>query len=150
MAQVLAAGGPSGQVYSTTNKGSILFSNDLLSLASLSRVAGGKPLDEAIVNDTIFRVHSYAQHDKNRMNKLAESVKTSGIQGRESDEEQMNKFATGYAAAGGRQENFNKWTLNAIKNANRNEAEKITQQLNNPFAYKVQLLMGGDSYSGNF
>jgi hypothetical protein len=145
MAQVLEATGPSGQVYSTTNKGSILFSNDLVSLASLSRLAGGRPLDEAVVNDGVFRIHSYQQADRAKMNKLAEIVKTSSIMGQVPDDEQIVQFAASYAKSGGKQVNFNKWMLDQMKNANANEAQKITRQLNNPFAQKVQVLMGGSS-----
>jgi hypothetical protein len=145
MAQVLEAAGPSGKVYSTTNQGSILFSNDLLSMATLSRLAGGRPLDEAIVNDGVFRIHAYQQYDRDKMKKLSETVKTTVIEGRVPDEEQMIRFAEAYAASGGKQVNFNKWVMNQMKNANLNEAQKITRQLQNPFAQKVQLLMGGES-----
>ena len=147
MGQVLEATGPGKQVYSTTSKGSILFSNDFASLATLTRLAGGRPLDEAIVNDGVFRIHSYQQDDRNRMNKLAEAVKVSTINGAQPDEDQMIKFASGYAASGGKQQNFNKWVLNEMKSANTNEAQKITRQLQNPFAQKVQVLMGGDPYA---
>jgi hypothetical protein len=147
MAQVLEATGPGGKPYSTTTKGSILFSNDLMSMASLSRLAGGRPLDEAIVNDGVFRIHSYQQADHQKLNSLAEAVKASSIEGRVPDENQMAEFGAKYAATGGKQQNFNKWVLNEMKNANLNESQKITRQLQNPFAQKVQVLMGGDPYA---
>lgn len=148
MAQVLEATGPSGKVYSTTSKGSILFSNDLLSLASLTRLAGGRPLDEAIVNDGVFRIHSYQQFDHDKLNKIGEAVKASTIEGRIPDEEQLAQFAAEYSKSGGKQIQFNKWMMNKIKSANTSEAQKITSQLQNPFATKVQVLMGGsDPYS---
>jgi hypothetical protein len=59
----------------------------------------------------------------------------------------MVQFASAYAASGGKQQNFNKWVLDQMKNANLNEAQKITKQLQNPFAQKVQVLMGGDPYA---
>lgn len=147
MAQVLEATGPSGKVYSTSTKGSILFSNDLVSMASLTRLAGGRPLDEAIVNDGVFRIHSYQQFDHDKMNKIGEAVKTASIEGRVPDEQQMAQFAAEYAKSGGKQVQFNKWMLNKMKDANTNEAQKITSQLQNPFAAKVQVLMGGDPYA---
>jgi len=145
MAQVLEATGPGGQPYSTTSKGSILFSNDLVSMASLSRLAGGRPLDEAITNDNVFRIHSYQQADRDKMTALSEAVKVSSIAGRTPDEDQMSKFASEYAAYGGKQPQFNKFILNDMKNANLNESQKIVRQLQNPFAQKVQVLMGGDT-----
>lgn len=150
LAQVLEATGPGGKPYSTTNQGSILFSNDLLSLASLSRLAGGRPLDEAIVNDGVFRIHSYKQYDRDKLNLLGEAVKASTIEGRMLEEEQMVTFAQAYAKSGGKQAQFNQWVLDKMKSANTNEAQKITSQLQNPFAAKVQVLMGGDPYSADY
>ena len=54
-------------------------------------------------------------------------------------------IAGAYAAAGGKQAQFNKFMLEQIKNTNVPEAQKIMSQLQNPFSQKVQLLMG---YSG--
>jgi hypothetical protein len=81
------------------------------------------------------------------MNKIGEAVKSASIAGRVPDEEQMAVFAAEYSKAGGKQVQFNKWMMNKIKSANTNEAQKITSQLQNPFAAKVQVLMGGDPYS---
>lgn len=145
-AQVMEAAGPGGRPFSTTTKGSILFSNDLVSLASVSRLAGGRPIDEAIVNDGVFRIHSYQQYDRDKMNQIAEAVKVSSIQGRIPDEEQVVQFAQEYARTGGKQQNFNKWMMNEMKAANTSQAQKITQQLQNPFAQKVQVLMGGSPF----
>jgi hypothetical protein len=59
----------------------------------------------------------------------------------------MANFASAYAASGGKQPQFNKFVLDNMKSANLNEAQKITKQLQNPFAQKVQVLMGGDPYA---
>jgi hypothetical protein len=147
MAQVMGAAGPSGKAYSTASGGSILFSNDLVSLASLSRMAGGRPLDEAVVNDGMFRIHSYQQGDSAKMRQLAETVKSSSIQGLIPSQEQMAQFAAEYAKTGGKQQNFNKWVLKEMTNANVSQADAMTLQLQNPFAKKVQVLMGGDPYA---
>lgn len=145
IAQTLQAGGPGGQAYSTTNKGSILFSNDLVSWATAVRIAGGRPLDEAIINDGVFRINSYQQADRKKQQSLAETIKTTTIQGNTADEEQVVKFAKAYAEAGGKQINFNKFMMSQLKASNTNEASKITSALQNPFARKVQVLMGGTS-----
>lgn len=147
MAQVLEATGPNGKVFSTTSKGSILFSNDLMSMASLTRLAGARPLDEAIVNDGVFRIHSYQQADHDKLNKLSEAVKASTIEGRTLDQDQIAQFAAEYSKSGGKQVQFNKWMLDKMKSANTSEAQRITSQLQNPFAKKVQVLMGGDPYA---
>ena len=144
LAQTLQATTGAGVPFSTTSKGSILFSNDLMSLATLSRIAGGRPLDEAIVNDGVYRINSYQQYDRQKMLVLAEAVKASSIQGQEMSNEQWTKFSEEYAKRGGKQVNFNKFMMQEIKAANTSQAEKIVSQLQNPFAQKMQLLMGGE------
>jgi hypothetical protein len=143
MAQVLQAAGPGGQPYSTTTQGTILFSNDFASIATLSRLAGGRPIDEAIVNDAVFRIQSYQQYDRAKTRTLAEAVKTASIQGNVATDQEMVTFASKYAEYGGKQKNFNKWVLNEMKSANTSRAEEIVSQLQNPFAKKIQVLMGG-------
>jgi len=131
-----------GSPMSTTSKGDILATNDLVSLATLSRLAGGRPLDEAIVNDGIFRIHSYQQYDNAEKQNLAESIKSTTVgAGNQPSSQQWSQFANEYAAIGGKQVQFNKFMIHQIKNSNTSEVQKITSQLQNPFAQKVQLLM---------
>lgn len=144
LAQTLQATTGAGVPFSTTSKGDILFSNDLASLATLTRLAGGRPLDEAIVNDGVFRIHSYEQMNRSKMNDLSETIKSTVIQGQEQTGDQWSKFSAAYAANGGKQVNFNKFMMSKIKAANTSSAEQITHQLQNPFSQKMQLIMGGD------
>lgn len=134
---------PAGQVYSTTSKGSILGSNDLLHLSTLSRLAGGRPLDEAVQNDAFFRVKSYEAARSADMKALSETVKTSLIGDETASTEQVNSFAQKYAELGGRQAGFNKWMMGLYKSTTQPQAEQLANSLRNPFAYKMQLLMGG-------
>jgi hypothetical protein len=143
-AQTLQAFGPDGKAYSTSSKGSILYENDLMSLATMSRLAGGRPLDEAVVNDAMFRVRTYEAARRQSMLSLSEKVKTNLIAGNDVDEEEIAEFARKYAALGGRQENFNKWMLNLHTSANESQSQQLRESLSNPFAYKMQLLMGGE------
>lgn len=144
MAQTLQAFGPTGQAYSTSNKGTILYQNDLMSLATLTRMAGGRPLDEAIVNDAMFRVKSYEAARRSDMASLSERVKSTLIQGNDPSPEQIESFAARYAELGGKQEGFNKWMMEMYKSANTSQAQKLQESLSNPYTYKVQLLMGGE------
>lgn len=143
LAQTLQAFGPEGMAYSTSNKGTILYQNDLMSLATLTRLAGGRPIDEAIVNDAMFRVRTYEARRREKLLSLGEKVKGTLIQGNEPTEEQILQFSEEYAKLGGKQKQFNKWMMETYKNANTAQAEKLAESLNNPYAYKIQLLMGG-------
>ena len=143
-AQTLQALGPDGQVYSTSSKGTILYQNDLMSLATLTRMAGGRPIDEAVVNDSMYRVKAYEAARKKDMAGLTETIKGTLIQGNQPTEEQIMMFAKQYAELGGKQKGFNKWMMDLYRSANTSQAEQIQGSLSNPFSYKVQLLMGGD------
>ncbi len=144
LAQTLQAIGNDGVAYSTSSKGSILYQNDLMSLATLTRLAGGRPLNEAIVNDAMFRVRKYEAARREDMLSLGERVKTNLIQGNEPAEEDLVSFAQRYAELGGKQANFNRWVMDLYKSSNISQSEQLQNSLTNPFSYKVQYLMGGD------
>lgn len=144
LAETLQATTGDHYVMSTTNSGGILYQNDLVSLATASRLAGGRPIDEAIVNDAVFRVHSYQQDDHAKMLELAGAVKSANIGGQQMDSDSIATFAQKYAEAGGKQINFNKFMVNEIKSVHTSAAEKIVTGLQNPFAQKMQMLMGAN------
>lgn len=143
-AQVFQGFGEGGKAYSTSNQGSIVYSNDLVSWASMVRLAGGRPLDEARTNDAMWRVQAYQAGRKEEMKKLGEVVKTTLIQGNNPTAEDIGRFAEKYARLGGKQEHFNKWMMGAYKDANISQAQQLEMNLKHPFNQKVQLLMGGD------
>ena len=130
-------------VFSTSTKGSIIGSNDLMSLATLSRIAGGKPLDEAVQTDTMFSINSYEAMDRRKKNMLAETVKTTQLPGQEADPDQINKFAAAYLLTGGKQGGFTKYMMEQYTKANTPQAQLLAAKLNNPLSYKIQALMGG-------
>jgi hypothetical protein len=142
LAQVLQSV-PGGQVYSTSNQGSILGSNDLFAWASAVRLAGGRPLDEAITNDALFRVRTYEAARRNQMKSFAEVVKSTMIVDETATQEQLMSFAQKYAELGGKQAGFNRWMMDLYKSSNVSQSQQIQASLTNPFSYKMQLLMGG-------
>jgi hypothetical protein len=143
LAQTLQATTGDHYVMSTTNAGGLLFRNDLMNLGTLSRLAGGRPMDEAVVNDAVYRIHSYAQADHAKMLNIAGAIKASNISGQEMDGGQIGQFAREYAGAGGRLINFNKFMIGEIKSVQQSEAEKITTNLKSPYSQRMQSLMGG-------
>ena len=144
LAQTLEAlGNPQGRSYSTSNKGNIVASNDFLSLANLIRVAGAKPLDEAIGIDTAYNLDVYAAKDSERRKRLGETVKTAVIAGQHPSSEQVDSFAYSYAKAGGKQEHFNQFMMQQFKEANTSQVNKLAENLKTPFAQSMQTIMGG-------
>lgn len=143
LAETLQATTGNHQVMSTTNAGGIMYTNDLLSFATMSRLAGGRPIDEAVVNDAVQRIHTYQQYDHQNMLNLAGSIKASNINGQEMGPDQVSQFAKEYTQNGGRLVNFNKFMVNEIKSVHTSAAEKIVTGLKNPFAQRMQTIMGG-------
>jgi len=134
---------PSGTVYSTSAKGDFMYSNDLFSIATLARIAGGKPLAEGSMRDALYRSTQYESIKHTRQQSLAEDIKSTLIQGNEPSLSQVEDFAAKFVKNGGNQTEFNKWMINIYKNANQSQADKIATSLTSPFAYKMQLAMGG-------
>jgi hypothetical protein len=135
---------PQQASYSTSKRGNVIAANDLLSLANLGRVLGGKPLDEAIAIDATYRFKSYAALDSKRRNKLGAAIKTTLIAGQDPSQDQIESFALDYAKMGGRQEEFGKWFTQLYKTANVSQANALQQNLKSPFSQSMQAIMGGE------
>lgn len=145
LAQTLQSSTGNGKVYSTDTHGNIMGSNDLASLSTLARLAGGRPFDEAIANDATYRIAAYQAADHAKVDHLNETIKSTMIAGQVPDEEQMSKFAKDYAAIGGKQKNFNRHVMQLYKRANTAQANAIAENLKNPMAQSMQQIMGGNA-----
>lgn len=144
VAQVFRGSTNGGEVYSTTSRGTIMGQNDLMSWASLTRLAGARPMDEAIVNDAVFRIKAYEAVDRAKKMDLSQAIKLSSRLGDIPSEDQISTFAESYAALGGKQGQFNKYMAEQMKKADVSQSDQIMKQLSNPLTYKMQGLMGGD------
>jgi hypothetical protein len=144
LAQALEAfTNPTFQSYSTSNRGNISASNDFLSLVNLGRIAGGKPLDEALAQDAGFRFKVYDAKDSARRELLGEAIKTTMMAGNTPSTEQVDTFTKQYLKAGGKQEGFNKFFMSTYKQANVSQANVIAESLKSPYSKDMQKLMGG-------
>jgi hypothetical protein len=140
----VARGFDDGNVFSTQKDGSLLWSHDLASWSSVVRLAGARPFDEAITNDAMFRVQTYKAIRKERMESLGERVKLSLYNEGQIPDEQMQEFAQGFYDRGGKQAQFNAWMMRLYQDTNVRQSEALRGSLTKPFAYKMQLLMGGE------
>lgn len=134
---------PEAVSYSTSKKGNVIAANDLLSLSNLTRMVGGKPLDEAIALDALYRFKAYGLKDAKKRQVLGEAVKSTMIAGQEPTLEQVEGFTQSYVETGGRQEEFNQWFGQLYKSANLSQTSKLQENLNSPFNQSMQRLMGG-------
>jgi hypothetical protein len=132
-----------GLVTSTQANGTILGSNDLMSWATLTRIAGAKPIDEAITSNAFFRVQGYMAADRVKRQKLGTALKLNLQGGGSVDAEQIGEFAQKYMEQGGRQKGFNSWMMTQYKNTDRSRAEELAAGLNSSYSRRLQEAMGG-------
>lgn len=132
-----------GKVLSTQANGTILGSNDLASWATLTRLVGAKPIDEAITSNAYFRVQGYMAADRKKREELGTELKLNLQGGGEVNSEQIGEFAQKYMERGGKQKGFNSWFMEQYKNVDRSRAEALAQGLNSPYARYMQEIMGG-------
>ena len=145
LAQTLQATGPSGKVFSTTGKGDISFVNDFMSIATLSRLAGGKPLDEALANDEVARSMVYKAADRARI-KADTEVFRSHVVGDTTGAvtpAAVNNYLVNYVHHGGNAETFNKNMLHVMTQVNTPKANQIIAALKGPYAERMKELMPG-------
>ena len=134
---------PNEMSYSTSSRGNVIAANDFLSLTNLARIAGGKPMAEAIAVDASFRMRTYSLADNNRRQVLGRAIKSTIIAGNTPTQEEVDGFAEQYAAMGGKQEEFNSWMLQLYKSANLSQANELQNNLSQPYAQTMQKIMGG-------
>lgn len=131
----------SGQVYSTTSNGEFLASNDLWSLATLARLSGGKPLDEALVRDLKYRTNFYKQTDRARRSKASEAIRISASGGGDVSSDLLDSSFDVFLQTGGSATDFNRWYLNLVKEATTPMAERLSQSLKGDYAQRMQDLI---------
>ncbi len=135
---------PNQASYSTSNRGNVIAANDLLSLTNVTRMAGGKPLDEAVAIDAMYRYKAYALKDSTRRNALGQTIKSHMIGGRDPTTEQIEDFAESYAKFGGKSKDFNNYMTQLYKAANLSQVNKLQEGLSSPFSQSMQEVMGGE------
>lgn len=134
------------KAFSTQRSGNILGENDLLSWATLIRIAGAKPIDEAIMQNNYYRITSYASSDLKKRSELGLAIRTSLLAGEIPDQDTINDFAFNYVKLGGTQKNFNAYFMRQYKNANVSQARQLSEKLSNPYARRMQQMMGGSEF----
>lgn len=129
---------------STTSKGSLIAaSNDLNLLATASRIAGAKPLDESLALNSLFRLNAYQAADQSRIEQLGEAVKTKLRGNQIPTPEELHTFQLEYAKSGGRIENYTKTLQRWSKDANVSVVNQLAQQHRSSYSKRLQEIMGG-------
>lgn len=138
MAQLLAGA-------STTSKGALISaSSDFNLITTAARIAGAKPMDEALALNNMYRLNSYVIADRDRMSALGAVVKTKLMNNQIPSDEEFFTFMTDYAKIGGRVENFNAALQRWMKDANVSVIEKIRANLGTTTGQRLNEIMGGE------
>lgn len=141
LAQVLNAVERDDDVlYTTSTKGNVLYAQDLYSLASLGRIAGARPLDEAITRDAYYRVQVYEAKDKQHINTIGAAIRDKVNSKSEITNEDYEHFAQKYVEYGGNQKNFIKFYQSQVKNAGQNQIKKLVERGNSSYGQYMQNL----------
>lgn len=132
--------------HSTTSKGSLISANSDFSLiASASRIAGAKPMDEAVALNYLFRQNAYKAADADRINALGERVKKSLIGGKDPSLEDIETWMRDYAASGGRIEAFNSSLIRWMRDANTSTVNSVMKKVNSLYGQALSEVMGGEA-----
>lgn len=138
-----ATANPQHKVIVTNNQGNLVAASDLVSLANLGRLAGARPLDEAVMRDAMYRVSVYKEARNSQINTLGDAIKTKVQKGEIPSLEETNKFASEYAARGGNLQDFGKFYTKQIMSANTSVANTLIRNNKSPFSQYMQKIMGG-------
>ena len=128
-------------VYSTTTKGNVIYAQDMYSLATLGRVLGARPMDEAITRDAYYRVQVYEGKDKEKVHTIGAAIRDKINSKSEITDSDFQDFAEKYVASGGNQRNFIKFYQQQVKNAGQNQIGKLVERGNSSYGQYMQNLM---------
>ena len=137
MAQLLA-----GQT--TTSKGAVIAAtSDFDLVTTMARIAGSKPMDEAVALNNMYRLKSYQAADTARLDALGQVVKTKLVKNQIPTDDEIFDLMTKYAKIGGRVEGFNAALQRWMKDANVSVIEKMRANLGSTTGQRLNEIMGG-------
>jgi len=143
LAQALEGLGPTGKSYATTRQGSLIAANDLMSVMNLTRLAGAKPLDEALALDASYRSTVYKARHDDQMKKLGSSIKSKVIGNQELTEADLHSFQQEYIKLGGKQAGWNRYFAKLQRDANVSQSNRISRLMKSKDSVNMQNMMGG-------
>jgi hypothetical protein len=132
------------QGYSTNNKGNIISAqHDLVSLASVTRVLGARPMDEALAVQHNYRQNQFQLWDKARLEDFGTAVKLRLRNGEVPSDEEYEQLLTQYASKGGRVENFSKAMNRWTRDSQESVVNQMMEKNRNKYNAAMIEIMGG-------
>ena len=149
----------SGQ--STNSKGSLISAaNDLQGAAwagnvfdsiveAGTRLAGARPMNEAVALDALYRMKSYEASDRAKLEALGRVVKSKLYHNQVPTGEEVEDLMARYARIGGRADTFSSAYMRWMRDANMSIANQAVDKLNTPSKQQLYMLMGGEFLPDN-
>ena len=130
--------------YSTTKSGNLLATYDLISLATVVGLAGGRTLTEARSLDALYRKKAYAMGRTEDMKFLKSVLKTHTANNTSLSAEEYEYFLNKYVAKGGTQKQFRAFLMDAFKDANESSIKAMRSVNDSVYGRDMQAIMGGE------
>jgi hypothetical protein len=115
----------------------------MLSIATASRIIGARPMDEALLLETRYRLDGYRAADRDRLETLGTDVKIKMRNGSLTEDDMLD-LQTRYAAAGGRLENYGATLQRWRRGAHTSVINVDARSLSTSHGKHLNLIMGGD------
>jgi hypothetical protein len=131
------------KILSTTSQGKIVYSQDLYSLATLGRMAGARPYDEAVTRDAMFRAQSYDAAYHKKANTIGAAIRDRVNSDTPITQEDYDNFMGKYVAAGGDHKNFVKFYQQRVKEAGKSAVSSLLEKSSSPSGRYMQNMMRG-------
>jgi hypothetical protein len=132
-----------GMAISTTSKNNIVAAHEVWNIASLGRIAGARPLDEAMLRDAYYRVQVYSGGSAKHVAAVGSAIRDRVRNGEDISQEDVQGFLNEYVKGGGNQKDFNKFWLQQVKKAKKSQIEQMVSHVGTPQSQYMQKMLGG-------
>lgn len=114
-----------------------------VNIANFMRLAGAKPIDEAVLTDTVYRWQGFELADREKRDELGRAVSSNLLANGKLDPQQANDFMESYVKAGGTQKGFNSFLRNQAANSNIMAMDRLLKHVKNePQAKQLRYMLG--------
>ena len=112
-------------------------------IANFMRISGAKPIDEAVLTDTIYRWQGFELADREKREELGRAVSSNLLANGKLDRSQVNDFMEAYLKAGGTQRGFSSFLKNQAANSNIMAMDRLLKQVkNDPQSKQLRYMLG--------
>lgn len=114
-----------------------------INIANFMRISGAKPIDEAVMLDTMYRWQGYELADREKREELGRAVSSNLLANGKLNPEQVNSFMEDYLKSGGTQRGFSSFIKNQAANSNIMATDRLLKHVKNePKAKQLRYMLG--------